>query len=179
MWQLLAWLSFQLQLLIWAFFKCDQFFIFCWNHIKRAVLYMGAPSIFKSASSPTYLPPILFWDSFSPSPLSFWSACLSAICLFKFLLNKMGIASCLFVRKFCLHLLFTSFIFLRYLQQILAGCTICVINKTAVKILTVWSNCQPWLGAKFIPERMLRCRTSVLTQDWPLQQSAGESGFRI
>lgn len=118
-------------------------------HKKSCSLYRGAPSIFKSASSPTHLP-FLFWDSFSPSPplfffflFFFWSACLSAICLFKFLLNKMGIASCLFVRKFCLHLLFTSFIFLRYLQQILAGCTICVINKTAVKVLTVWSNCQP------------------------------------
>lgn len=70
-------------------------------------------------------------------------ACLSTICLFRFLLNKMGISLCLFVRIFCIHLLFTSFVFLRCLQQILAGCSVCVINKTAVKILTVQPNCQP------------------------------------
>lgn len=82
-----------------------------------------------------------------PTPIpplsSFRFACLSAICLFKFLLNKMGISLCLFVRIFRIHLLFTSFIFLRCLQQILAGCSVCVINKTAVKILTVRPNCQP------------------------------------
>lgn len=78
-----------------------------------------------------------------PTLPSFWFACLSTICLFKFLLNKMGISLCLFVRIFCIHLLFTSFIFLRCLQQILAGCSVCVINKTAVKILTVRPNCQP------------------------------------
>lgn len=78
-----------------------------------------------------------------PTLSSFRFACLSTICLFKFLLNKMGISLCLFVRIFCIHLLFTSFIFLRCLQQILAGCSVCVINKTAVKILTVRPNCQP------------------------------------
>lgn len=77
---------------------------------------------------------------FSLSP--FLSACLSTICLFKFFLNKKGISLCLFVGIFYIHLLFTSFVFLRCLQQILAGCTVCVINKTAVKILTVRPNCQ-------------------------------------
>lgn len=87
--------------------------------------------------------PLQFINSHSHSLSSFRFACLSTICLFKFLLNKMGISLCLFVRIFCIHLLFTSFIFLRCLQQILAGCSVCVINKTAVKILTVRPNCQP------------------------------------
>lgn len=99
----------------------------------------------------------------------FLSACLSTICLFKFFLNKKGISLCLFVGIFYIHLLFTSFVFLRCLQQILAGCTVCVINKTAVKILTVRPNCQPWLGAKFIPGRMRRLRIWASIQIWPLQ----------
>lgn len=104
------------------------------------------------------------------NPLSpFLSACLSTICLFKFFLNKKGISLCLFVGIFYIHLLFTSFVFLRCLQQILAGCTVCVINKTAVKILTVRPNCQPWLGAKFIPGRMRRLRIWASIQIWPLQ----------
>lgn len=107
--------------------------------------------------------------SLPPHTFFFWSACLSTICLFKFLLNKMGISLCLFVRIFYIHLLFTSFVFLRCLQQILAGCSVCVINKTAVKILTVRPNCQPWLRARFIPERMLRHRMWALIQIWPLQ----------
>lgn len=68
----------------------------------------------------------------------------------------MGISLCLFVRIFRIHLLFTSVIFLRCLQQILAGCSVCVINKTAVKILTVGPNCQPCCRARFLPGRMLR-----------------------
>lgn len=99
----------------------------------------------------------------------FLSACLSTICLFKFFLNKKGISLCLFVGIFYIHLLFTSFVFLRCLQQILAGCTVCVINKTAVKILTVRPNCQPWLGAKFIPGRMQRLGIWASIQIWPLQ----------
>lgn len=99
----------------------------------------------------------------------FLSACLSTICLFKFFLNKKGISLCLFVGIFYIHLLFTSFVFLRCLQQILAGCTVCVINKTAVKILTVRPNCQPWLGAKFIPGRMQRLSVWASIQIWPLQ----------
>lgn len=97
----------------------------------------------------------------------FLSACLSTICLFKFFLNKKGISLCLFVGIFYIHLLFTSFVFLRCLQQILAGCTVCVINKTAVKILTVRPNCQPWLGAKFIPRRMRRLRLGLPSRSDP------------
>lgn len=97
----------------------------------------------------------------------FLSACLSTICLFKFFLNKKGISLCLFVGIFYIHLLFTSFVFLRCLQQILAGCTVCVINKTAVKILTVRPNCQPWWGAKFIPRRMRRLRLGLPSRSDP------------